>query len=67
MSICMVCHKPASFMHTVFKGMTPLKIALCPECTTKTQAEEHVAAMKATTDKAAKHAAMEALLKAVGK
>jgi protein-arginine kinase activator protein McsA len=65
--ICMVCHKPATFMHTVFKGMSPVKVALCPECTTKTGAEQHVEAMKTAPDKNAKHAAAEALLKAVGK
>jgi len=65
--ICILCHKHATFEHTVFKGASPVKVTLCPECTTKTGAEGHVAAMKTAADKPAKHAAAEALLKAVGR
>lgn len=65
--ICIVCKKHATFEHTVFKGPSPVKVTLCPECTAKTGAEGHIAAMKAATDKAGKHAATEALLKAVGR
>jgi len=65
--ICIVCHKHATFEHTVFKGTSPVKVSLCPECTAKTGAEGHLAAMKSATDKAGKHAATDALLKAVGR
>jgi len=65
--ICIVCKKHATFEHTVFKGPSPIRVSLCPECTEKTGAEAHIAAMKAATDKVAKHAASDALLKAVGR
>ena len=65
--ICIVCKKHATFDHTVFKGPSPIKVTLCPDCTTTTGAEGHIAAMKSATDKVAKHAAVDALLKAVGR
>ena len=65
--ICIVCHKHATFDHTVFKGTSPVRVSLCPDCTQKTGAETHLAAMKGAADRAAKHAAAEAFLKAVGR
>ena len=65
--ICMVCHKHASFEHTMFRGPSPVRVVLCPECTTKTGAEGHLEKIKGSTDKTAKHAAVEEFLKAVGK
>ena len=65
--ICIVCKKHATFDHTVFRGPSPVKITLCPDCTTTTGADTHLAAMKSAPDKVAKHAAVDALLKAVGR
>jgi uncharacterized protein YlaI len=65
--ICIVCKKHATFEHTVFKGTSPVRVLLCPDCVAKTGAEAHVTAMKSAPDKAAKHAAQDALLKAVGR
>jgi len=39
----------------------------CPDCTATTGAEGHIAAMKSAPDKVAKNAAVNALLKAVGR
>ncbi len=65
--ICNICKKHATFEHAVFRGMTPIRVTLCPECTTKTGASAIVERIKAAPDRAAKHAAAEELLKAVGK
>ena len=65
--ICTVCKKHATFEHTVFKGMNPVKVTLCSECSQKTGAEEHLAAIKGAAHGDAKHAAIDAFLKAVGK
>jgi hypothetical protein len=65
--ICGICKKHASFEHTVFKGMSPVKVTLCPECAQKAGAEAHIEKIKSTKDKAAKHAAVDEFLKAVGK
>jgi uncharacterized protein YlaI len=65
--ICIVCKKHATFEHTIFKGTSPVKVCLCPECTEKSGAEAHIAKIKGTHDKAAKHAAVDEFLKAVGK
>jgi len=65
--ICIVCKKHASFDHTFFKGPTPVKVSLCPECVQKTGADDHLAAIKGAADRNAKHAAVDAFLKAVGR
>lgn len=65
--ICIVCKKHATFDHTFFRGPTPHKVTLCGECETKTGAHDHIAKIKGAPDKAAKHAAVEEFLKAVGR
>ena len=65
--ICVVCKKHATFEHTVFRGPSPVKVSLCPDCTTSTGAENHLSTIKNASDKGAKHAAVEAFLKAVGR
>ena len=65
--ICIVCRKHATFDHTLFRGASPVHVTLCPECTTKTGADGHLAKIKATVDKTARHAVVEEFLKAVGK
>ena len=65
--ICNVCRKHATFEHSVFQGLSPVKVSLCPECSTSIGADEHLASIKNAPDKAAKHAAVDAFLKAVGK
>jgi hypothetical protein len=65
--ICIVCKKHASFEHTIFRGTSPVRVTLCPDCVQKTGAETHLAAMKGAADRDAKHAAADAFLKAVGK
>jgi len=63
----MVCHKHATFDHTVFRGPSPVKVTLCGECSTKTGAESHIAKIKGAADKTAKHAAVDEFLKSVGR
>jgi hypothetical protein len=65
--ICIVCKKHATFDHTLFKGASPVKVALCPECVAKTGAETHLAAIKGAADRNARHAAVDAFLKVVGR
>jgi len=65
--ICIVCKKHASFEHTLFKGTSPVQVCLCPECVQKTGAETHLAAIKGAADRNAKHAAVDAFLKVVGR
>ena len=65
--ICIVCKKHASFEHTIFKGTSPVRVTLCPECVQKTGAETHLSAIKSATHGDAKHAAVDAFLKAVGR
>ena len=68
--ICAVCRKHATFEHVLFRGASPVKVGLCPECGTKVGAENHLATIKAahdSHDKPAHQAAVEAFLKAVGK
>jgi hypothetical protein len=65
--ICMVCKKHASFEHTMFRGPSPVRVTLCDECKGKTGAEAHLAKIKGSADRPAKHAAVEEFLKAVGK
>ncbi len=65
--ICIVCKKHASFAHTIFKGTIPVKVTLCPDCVQKTGAEEHLVSIKNAAHGDAKHVAIDAFLKAVGK
>lgn len=65
--ICILCKKHATFEHTVFQGVTPHHVTLCPECSSSTGAPDLVAAIKSAPDKPAKHAAVDQFLKAVGR
>jgi protein-arginine kinase activator protein McsA len=65
--ICTLCKKHASFEHTVFRGTNAVKVGLCPECSQKVGADNHLEAIRTAAHGDAKHAAVEAFLKAVGK
>jgi len=65
--ICNVCKKHANFEHTVFRGISPVKVTLCGECSTRTGAEAFLAKIKDAPDKPSKHAAVDEFLKAVGR
>jgi protein-arginine kinase activator protein McsA len=64
---CILCGNHATFTHTLFKGTTPHKVNLCDPCAQKAQAADHMAKIKAASDHAAKGAAVETFLKALGK
>lgn len=64
---CIMCGAHATFIHTLFKGTTPHKVNLCDPCAQKSQANDHMAKIKATHDKDAKGAAVESFLRALGK
>ncbi len=63
--ICIRCKKHATFNKTVFQGTNPVKVTLCPDCTTSTGAETLMANIKGAPDRQAKHQAVDAFLKAV--
>ncbi len=63
--ICMVCKKHASFDHTLFQGTNPVPVRLCPDCSSKVGAEDHLAKIKGAADKTAKRAAVDAFIAAV--
>jgi sulfur relay (sulfurtransferase) complex TusBCD TusD component (DsrE family) len=65
--ICNVCKKHATEEHTVFRGTSPVTLKLCAECSAARGVAGHLATIKGTHDKAAKAAAVEALLHSVGK
>ena len=64
---CFLCSGHATFEHTVFQGTAPVKVRLCESCAEKIDADNHLSAIKAAPDHAAKTAAVESFLKAVGK
>lgn len=64
---CILCGSHATFTHTVFKGTTPHKVNLCDPCSQKAQAADHMAKIKAASDKNAKGAAVDEFLKVLGK
>jgi hypothetical protein len=65
--ICTVCKKHATEEHTVFRGTSPVTLKLCAECSAAKGVGTQLAAIKGTHDKAAKAAAVDALLLSVGK
>lgn len=65
--ICIKCKKHATFDHTVFQGTTPVRVTLCTGCEAETNAQVLFSSIKGAPDKAAKHAAVDNFLKAVGK
>ena len=64
---CIMCGNHATFTHTLFKGTAPVKVNLCEPCVQKAHANDHMAKIKAAPDHAAKGAAVDSFLKAVGK
>ena len=64
---CILCNDHATFEHTVFQGTVPVKVRLCEPCAEKIDADHHLSTIKAAPDHAAKNAAVESFLKAVGK
>jgi hypothetical protein len=62
-----MCDQHGTFEHTVFQGMKPIKVRLCASCAGKVGADQHLAKIKGAADHAAKAAAVDAFLKAVGK
>ncbi|MHC4550486.1 MAG: hypothetical protein ACYTEZ_17100 [Planctomycetota bacterium] len=64
---CFICQQHATFDHTVFQGTSPTTVRLCPDCSVKVQAEQHVANIKSAPDRNAKNAAIAEFLRAIGK
>jgi protein-arginine kinase activator protein McsA len=64
---CTMCGSHATFTHTLFKGTAPVKVNLCDPCAQKSRANEHLAKIKAAHDHAAKGAAVDQFLAAIGK
>lgn len=64
---CNMCGGHATFEHTVFKGPAPIKVRLCEACSSKANANDYLAKIKATHDHAAKGALVDQFLKLVGK
>ena len=64
---CILCGGHATFSHTLFKGTTPHKVNLCDPCAQKSNASERMAKIKAAHDHAAKGAAVDEFLAAIGK
>ena len=63
---CILCQGHASFERTVFRGTSPVQVRLCPSCSDKVRAEDHMRRIKAAPDRDAKTAAISEFLDSVG-
>lgn len=64
---CDLCRNHATWEHTVFRGAQPVKVHLCDSHKAQVRPEDQLAKIKSIQDKAAKQAAVDAFLAAVGK
>jgi len=61
---CMKCSQPASFEHVIFQGSAPSRVALCPDCAAKVEAEARIERIR-TASEESRHLEVIELMRAV--